>query len=210
MEKSYKKILVPAVYIFAAISLMMGVILLLSGISRYLNEGINYKYTLDNVFNDSIPVVNIQGTDTIIKPYISENVSIGKYFYDFESDISEQESSIIYYENTYMQNSGVDYVSSENFDVVSILDGEVISVEDNEIYGKIVTIKHNDNLLSVYSCLTDVLVNTGYKVAQGEIIASSSKSILNDKTSTLHFEVYYKNNVLDPENLYNLPIEDFR
>lgn len=210
MKENYRKLLLPTVYVGVAVLLMMGVVLLLSGISRYLNEGINYKYTLDNVFEDTIPVVNIESNGNIIKPYIKETVEIGKYFYDFESDSKEQESSIIYYENTYMQNSGVDYVDAEEFDVVSVLDGEVASVETNDIYGTIITIKHTDNLVTVYSSVSNVLVNTGYKVSQGEIIATSSKTALNSEKSTLHFEVYYNNEVLDPETLYTLSIEDFR
>mgnify|MGYP003299714825 CR=1 FL=1 len=43
--------------------------------------------------------------------------------------------TIIIYENTYMQNSGVDYVSSNLFDVVSILGGTIISIEENDILG---------------------------------------------------------------------------
>ncbi len=209
MNKGYKKILIPTVYVFAVVAIMMSVILLLTGISRYLNNRMEYKYTLDNVFENITPVINTTPS-TIIRPYADESVKIGKYFYDFEADASNQESSIIYYENTYMQNSGVDYVNNTTFDVISILDGEVISVEDNDIYGKIITIKHNDNLITVYSSVTDVLVNVGYKVSQGEIIATSNKSNLNNDNSTLHFEVYYKNEVIDPENLYTLTIEDFR
>jgi hypothetical protein len=70
MAKGYQKFLIPVIYIAVAISLMMGVILILSGVSKYLNGGIDYKYTLDNVFNDTTPVVNVKN-DSIIRPYIS-------------------------------------------------------------------------------------------------------------------------------------------
>lgn len=211
MNNSYRKFLVPATYVFAVLAMVVCIIMVLSGISRYINDKVDYKYTLDNVFDETLPVNAVKNTTgEILRPYVSDTVKIGKYFYDKDSESSKQESSIILYENTYMQNSGVDYVDSNDFDVISILDGEVVSVEDSNIYGKIVTIKHTDNFISVYSNVTDILVNTGYKVTKGEIIASSTKSKLNQDNSTLHFEVYYKNKVVDPETLYTLSIEDFR
>ena len=108
------------------------------------------------------------------------------------------------------RNGYVDYVDTKEFDIVSILDGEVISVEDSEVYGKVVTIKHNDNLKSVYSNVTGVLVNVGYKISQGEVFAMSSKSKLNtENESMLHFEVYYKESAIDPENMYTMTVSDF-
>ena len=72
---------------------------------------------------NEIPVVSTP--TTIVRPYLDSSVSIGKGFYDYEGEETEQENSIIYYENTYMQNSGVDYVSKNVFDVITILDGTV-------------------------------------------------------------------------------------
>ena len=89
------------------------------------------------------------------------------------------------------------------------MNGEVESIEDNEIYGKIVTIKHNDNFKSVYSNVKDILVTVGYKVSQGEIIAASNSSKIDkEHASLLHFEVYYKGEAIDPENLYTLSVSE--
>ena len=49
-----------------------------------------------------------------------------------------------------------------------------------------------------------ILINVGYKVSQGEIIATSKKYSLDSGKELLHFEVYYKGNSIDPENLYTL------
>ena len=46
--------------------------------------------------------------------------------YDYESNNQKQEDSLIYFENTYLQNTGVDYVNSESFDVVSVWKKSVI------------------------------------------------------------------------------------
>lgn len=207
----YSKILLPTFYIGVIAVMVLCATLVVSGVKTYLTNREEMKFTIDNVFDeDTTPVVKTE-TDTIVKPYIAESVKVGRYFYDFESDEKKQENSLILYEDTYMQNNGVDYVDSKNFDVVAILDGEVISIEDSEVYGKVVTIKHNDNLKSVYSNVDGVLVSVGYKVHQGEIFAMSAKPKLkSDYESMLHFEVFYKESAIDPENMYTLSVSDFQ
>lgn len=207
----YSKILLPTFYIGIIAVMVLCATLVVSGVKTYLTNREEMKFTIDNVFDeDTTPVVKTK-TDTIVKPYIAESVKVGRYFYDFESDEKKQEKSLILYEDTYMQNNGVDYVDSKNFDIVAILDGEVISIEDSEVYGKVVTIKHNDNLKSVYSNVDGVLVSIGYKVHQGEIFAMSAKPKLqSDYESMLHFEVFYKESAIDPENMYTLSVSDFQ
>src|SRR5574344_2191284 len=186
MKKKNKKIFVPIIYMSVVGIMVLSVVMILNGIQSFIKEKVDYKYTLDTILKDdlTIPVINAKESTTIIRPYISDTVKISKYFYDTSSDVSEQENSLVYYENTYMQNTGVDYNDSQEFDIVSILDGEVIEVKDDEIFGKIVTIKHNDNLSTIYSGIKDVLVNTGYKVTQGEVIAESGVSKINENESS--------------------------
>lgn len=205
------KYLLPVLY-FGVISIMvMCVILVLSGIKSYIVELPNYDYVLDDVFISDVSPVASTKSDSFIRPYLIDTVKVRRYFYDSNSDEEKQKSSIIYYENTYMQNKGIDYVNNEDFDVVSVYDGEVINIEDNLIYGKVVTIKHNDNLITTYSNLTNVLVNVGYKTAAGEIIGSTTKSqIDNDNVSLLHFEVLYQNKNIDPESIYTLNVSQMQ
>lgn len=207
----YSKILLPTFYIGIIAVMVLCSTLVVSGVKTYLINRQEMKFTIDNVFDeDTTPVVKTE-TNIIVKPYISDSVKVGRYFYDFESDEKKQENSLILYEDTYMQNNGVDYVDNKNFDVVAILDGEIISIEDSEVYGKVVTIKHNDNLKSVYSNVDGVLVTVGYKIHQGEIFAMSAKSKLqSDYESMLHFEVFYKESAIDPENMYTMSVSDFQ
>lgn len=209
--KKYSKIIIPSIYVGVIGVMVVSCLLVVSGVKNFISERKDYDYTLDKVFvKDTIPVSKNE-SNMIIKPYTNDKVKVYSYFYDFEGDTKKQLDSLIYYENTYMQNNGVDYSNEEDFDVVSILDGEVISIEDNAIYGKVVTIKHNDNLKSVYSNVKDVLVNVGYKISQGEIFASTtSYKVDTNVKSLLHFEVYYKDNAIDPENLYTMSVSDLK
>ena len=140
--KRFSNYLLPTFYIGIVVLLVISSLLIVNGVKNYLKEEEIPVFTLEEVFsNDVLPVIRNKN-NSIIKPFNYEGVSIGKYFYDYEADETKQESSIIYYENTYLQNDGVDYISDEDFDVVCILDGEVLSIEDSDIYGKILTIKH--------------------------------------------------------------------
>ena len=207
----YYKVLLPIFYIGIIGVMVACILLVITGIKNYVEDSNKTKFTLDSVFEDIVEPVNKTESNTIIKPFTSDKVKVGRTFYDYKSEAKKQESSLIVYENTYMQNNGVDYSNDEEFDVVSILDGEVISIEDNAIYGKVVTIKHNDNLKSVYSNVKNVLVNVGYKISQGEIFASSDTYKVDTKVkSLLHFEVYYKDNAIDPENLYTMSVSDLK
>jgi len=211
MEKA-KRLVVPTVYTISLLLIIGSIFLLVSGISSYFKEIPDYDYAVKNVFNDNNKVLPVQTTKSlIIKPYLSENVSIGKYFYDFEGEREGQEKALVYYENTYMQNSGVDYISNSVFDVVSILDGEVISVEKDNTLGNIVKVKHEKDLISIYQGIDEVSVSKGDSVTQGQILGVSSTSKINPEyNSSLHFEVYYKGEIIDPENLYTLSIEDLQ
>lgn len=156
----------------------------------------------DEVVNQDIPVVATE--PVIVKPYVNESVKIVKNFYDYQGEESVQEDALIYYGNTYMQNSGVDYGLDTEFEVVSILDGTVMEVVDDEILGKTVKIKHNNDLISVYQSLGSVQVKANDTVNQGMIIGKSgSSNVSRDLGNHLHFELYYQGTVVNPENCYN-------
>lgn len=157
--------------------------------------------------SSDMPVVST--SVKIVRPYLDNTVSIAKTFYDYEGEVNQQENSIIFYEDTYMQNSGVDYTSSNIFDVVSILDGTVISVDENDIMGTTVEVRHSNDLISVYQSLSDVIVKKDDQIIQGQIIAKSGFSNINkDLENHLHFELYHKGEIVNPEEYYNKSIDE--
>lgn len=158
-------------------------------------------------YDNDIPVVST--SSIIVRPYLDSNVSIYKTFYDYQDEINNQENSIILYEGTYMQNSGVDYTSDNSFDVISILDGTIINVYENEILGTSIEIRHNNDLISVYQSLSDVTVKEGDNVIQGQILAKSGLSNINKELNNhLHFELYYKGTIVNPEEYYNKSVDE--
>lgn len=158
-------------------------------------------------FNNQIPVIN--DTKLIVRPYTASDIKIAKNFYNYQDDAEKQTNAIIYYEDTYMQNSGVDYGSDNVFDVVAILDGTVQKVSDDPILGKIVEVKHSNDIISVYQSLSQSNVNENDTVKAGEILGKSGESNINkDLGNHLHFELYYKGQVVNPEEYYDKNIED--
>ena len=101
-----------------------------------------------------------------------------KHYYDYQAEKETQEKALIYHENTYMQNSGVDFGGVDKFDVVSVLDGAVINVKDDTLFGKIVEIRHSNEGISLYQSLSEISVKKGDEVKQGQIIGKVVSPIL--------------------------------
>lgn len=164
-------------------------------------EYVSYEILTDNV----MPVSTEQeiNNSEIIRPYTSKDITIGKSYYDYKAEEENQEASIIYYENTYIQNTGVDYVSKEVFDVNSIADGTVISVTQDDIVGQTIKIKHNNDMISVYQSVNDVKVKENDEVTKGQVIATSGTNNINSELGNhLHFELYNQNILVNPEDFF--------
>lgn len=211
--KSVKKIFVPTIYLMAILSVVGCILLTIMSINKYLTESEKFDYSINGLIDNEVKPV--QGEDNtkndvkVIKPFRNEKVTIGRGFYDFEGEQTNQEKSIIFYENTYMQNSGVDYVSDEVFDVISVLAGKVISVDTDEALGNIVKIEHDKNIITTYQGIDKVALKVGDVVSQGTIVGVSGKSLVNSNyTTSLHFEVNYKGELIDPEKFYSLNVNE--
>ncbi len=166
----------------------------------------NLRYVSYEVLTDNVmPVISEQNqqTNAVMKPYTDGSVVIGKTFYDSKAEETSQENAIIYYENTYIQNTGVDYVSKNTFDVNSIAEGKVISVTKDDIVGETIKIEHSNNLISVYQSVSETQVKENDQVVQGQVIAKSgTNSIGSDLGNHLHFELYQDNVLINPEEYF--------
>lgn len=168
----------------------------------------DFDYVSQTIFEDDIPVVNTK--PSIIRPYTDTEVKIVKDFYDFQADEQKQQNSIIYYESTYLQNSGIAYGGKEEaFDVVSILDGTVVSVKEDNTLGKIVEVRHSNEIVSVYQSLSEITVKENDEIKQGTIIGKSgSSNISKELNNHLHFELIIKGQIVNPENYYDKKVDE--
>lgn len=209
--KKIRSLMIPIIY--GACVLAFAISMYFAGViaNKYLfskNSDLQYvdKEITEGLDRD-IPVVSTPSV--IVRPYLNNNVKLSKSFYDYKADSESQEKSIILFEDTYMQNSGVDYSLEEVFDVISILDGSVISVKEDNLLGTTVEVRHSNDLISVYQSLSEVIVKEGDELIQGQIIAKSGISNINkDLGNHLHFELYYKGTIVNPEEYYNKDINE--
>lgn len=193
-----KSFVFPVLYI----SLIFTVIVGLYFTSKVLKQSDNNSlkditYVSKTILDNTIPVISVD--DTISNPYTGDNVKIARYFYNLEDDMDRQKESIIYYNDTYMQSSGIDYTSENSFDVISILEGVVIDIKEDELLGKIVEIKHTNELVSSYAGLSEINVSKGENITKDMKIGKSGSNKINESLGNhLHFEVYKNGINIDP------------
>ncbi len=208
--KRLKRFVLPTVYV-----MVIGVLFIsISFLGNILQSKVEYGNMAVSALKDNVTPVG--KTDNVVeskieRPYVSSNVSISKSFYDMTDDEAKQQNSLVYYENTYLQNSGVLYSSTSAFDVISAFDGKVTNVSKDEILGNFVEITHNPNLKTIYYSLSEVQVKKDDAVMSGDVLGKSGDNSLNGETENcLLFEVYHNGTAIDPEDFYNMSIEDLK
>lgn len=213
-KRKLKGFVLPTVYI-----MVIGILFIsISFIGSALQSKVKYDDNLSvNALEDNVtPVIkNEEETNTtdkkIVKPFTSTAVSISKSYYDMQDDEKTQQNSLVYYENTYLQNSGVLYSSKEAFDILSVYDGTVTNISEDEILGNVVEITHNPNLKTIYYSLGEILVKKDDVINSGTIIGKSGSNLLDEEQDNcLLFEVYYNGNTIDPEDFYNMNINELQ
>ena len=195
-----KRYVIPCLYVVLFATVMTGAFLITKSMKKSEPATPDYNYVSNIVTSDIVPTIS--EAKKLIKPYTDEKVTVGKSFYDYKAEASNQEKSITYYDGSYIQNSGIDYVLDQTFDVVAVLDGTVTNVKQDDILGTIVEIKHDNNYVTTYQSLSDVTVKKDDIVTQGQVIGKSGTNKLDkDMGNHLHFELYTNGQVVDP-NLY--------
>lgn len=205
-----KKLIKPVVYVGTLSVLFLSIALLektTDDETALIQD--DYMYVNSSIFTSNIPVVKEEGEATIQKPYVSDKVEISKKFYDKTSTDEEKENALIYYNDTYMQNSGILYKSNEQFEVVSILEGTVIDVKKDETLGNVVEIKHSNNLISTYEGLSEVSVKKDQTINQGQVIGKSGKLELGEPLeNAILFELIKDGKFVNPLNYFDKKLSE--
>ena len=200
----------PVLYSLVAVgfAFLLGSLYFIDGLySDNSLNGTDSGYVNKTVFDFDVPVVST--SDIIVKPYVDASVVVVKKYYDYQGEAEDQEKSLIYYENTYLQSSGISYGKEDVFDVVSILDGTVTSIKEDATLGKIVEITHSNDIISIYQSLGTINVTENQQIKQGDIIGTSGTcNIESDLNNHLHFELFVKGLVVNPDNYYDKKVSE--
>lgn len=210
-KRKLKFFVMPAVYgiLFATVMLSL-LVLNKVNTTKVSSSDENYTYVNGSIITKTVPTISENTNEVVIeKPYTSDKVSVYKKFYEKDGTDQERENAILFYNNTYVQNTGLIYKGEEQFDVISVLNGTVVDVKDDETLGKVVEIKHDNNLITTYQGLSNVTVKKNQTVNQGDIIGKSGKIKINDDLeNALLFEIIHNGNLVNPEKYINKKINE--
>ena len=207
-ERRLKRSVIYAVYALGIVSLI-GTIYLVEGAlsnNTYVSDQ-KFEYVTKTIFDNPVPVV--VEVSELTRPYKDSDIKVLRSYYDYKADSQSQENSLIYYEGTYLQNSGVSYGREEVFEVVAIKDGTVLEVKEDDLLGKIIQIKHKDDTVSIYQSLGEVAVEKDEVVVKGQTIGKSgSSNVEKDLGNHVHFELIVSGNTINPEQYFSENIKN--
>ena len=207
MKRQLKKSVVYSLYAISFVMLISGVGILLSVLKKGVTP--TYEYVSKGIldYQENIKVVN--SGESITRPYTETNMNLVKGYYDYKAESESQEKSLIYYEDTYIQSSGVSYSTGSAFDVVSVLPGTVKEVKEDDTLGNIITIEHANGIVSIYQSVSDILVKAGDQVMNGQKLAKSSTSnISKELENHLYFELVINGECVNPEEYYDKTVNE--
>ena len=203
-----KSWVVIGVYLLAVGAIVSSLYLVGKVLKSSLYDDTNLSYIYHDLIR-STAVVNSSADEKIIKPFTLEEVSVVKGFYEKDAESKTQEQALIYYENTYMPNTGVLYGAKNSFDVISVADGTVESIVADELIGNIVTIKHTNNLISRYESINEVNIMVGDALKKGDVIGTAGENKIDSTYDyMLLFEVEHNGTFVNPENIFGMNVKE--
>ncbi len=207
-KRKLKNFVLPTIYLLITICIFTGIIFVSRDVSL-TDKDYDYGTEVLQENVESVIVEDTIATSTITSPVKSGEAEIGVHFYKKDADASSQEQSLIYYENTYLPNTGVLYTSDKEFKVIPVFSGKVTEIIEDDFFGKCIVVEHNNNLKTYYYGLDNIEVKVGDEITtENSLGMSKNNEIINTKKSFL-LEVYYNNELIDPETFIGTKISDY-
>jgi len=207
-KRKLRGYVLPTIYMMSIAAMFVGVNLLSKTIQGTTYD--SYNFVMSAFKNNVVSVVNTTNNN-VAKPYASEKVVVNKNYYDINADEKKQQNSLIYYEKTYMENTGILYTASEKFDALATMDGTIKNIKEDEILGIVVEVINTDKVSTIYYSLGELNVAVGDLVKQGDVIGTSGPNKLDStENNSMLFEVYINGNLVNPEDYYNMKINELK
>ena len=156
--------------------------------------------------DDNNPPVEPEPNPTFQLP-IKESYVISREFFDLDSDKTGLLDAVVNNGTTYSDSRGISFKEKDNkiFNVYSVLPGEVISVTGNSesLEGFVIKVKHENDLISVYSSLSSVTVNIGDIVDNDTKIGVSGTNIKDTGAGIhVHLQILYAGKYINPKSAF--------
>jgi stage II sporulation protein Q len=206
-----KRWVIPAIYIASAAIILTGVLWYQNSKDLGSNK---LDYNATDISGKKIneqPAIEVnRSMENFVMPVSTpENVVIQKPFYDYDGKKEEQVAALVEYNNSYHPNTGIDITMKDKkeFDVVAALSGFVIDVREDSLLGNVIEIEHDKGIVTQYSSLSDIQVEAGEEIEQGQPIAKAGKSLYNEEAGIhVHFEIRKDNIAVNPSDYFNKPL----
>jgi biotin carboxyl carrier protein len=108
-----------------------------------------------------------------------------------------------HWDGGYLGHSGIDFAAPAGTEIYAAADGEVISAEWLGLYGRTIILDHGSELHTLYAHCSELLVNEGDTVTQGQTIALVGDSGAAEHTH-LHFGVRDGGSYVNPRDFVDL------
>lgn len=156
-------------------------------------------------------VIPVTGLNEVVKmPYTDENVDVIVPFYNEEAPEKEKQAALVYYNNFYYPNKGIDLAkeSGGSFEVVASMTGTVMEARKDSLLGYIVELDHGHGIKTHYQSLDNLQVEVGSVIKQGDVIGYASNNLYNKEAGThLYFELRADGIAVNPVDFFNQPLE---
>ena len=201
-----KRWVFPAIYIASAAIILTAVLWYQT--SNNASDKYDYKSTDIAGKKGQEPAVEVSKTFEDFKmPVENADAAVVKTkFYDFNGKTEDQEAALVFYNNTYQPNTGIDVTvkDGESFDVVASLSGTVTRVEEDAVLGNVIELEHDKGIVTQYQSVKDIKIKVGDEVKQGQVIAKAGQSLFNEKAGThVHFEIRKDGIAVNPSDYFN-------
>lgn len=160
----------------------------------------------DPVISEEQPIETSVQQESMRYPFDEmyvDRATIVQDFYDAQADAADQQDALFVFNNTYTTSNGISIaIDEEPFQVLAALSGVVESVEVDAFVGNTVTLTHENGFVTKYSSLSDVVVEEGDEVLQGNPLGTAVANESNPEAGVhLHFQVLQNGAYINPRSL---------
>lgn len=191
--------------------------LILTGMLIYQVNGTSQSSKKEQdqvVFNQDKPTNPLNAGEEVFQwPSEQAATQVVQPFYDSAGTQQEQQAALVNYNNTYVQNTGVNISAkdSQPFTVTAALSGKVVTVKKDSLLGNVVTLQHSNGVTTLYQSLAATYVKLGQEVKQGDVIGTAGTEAINKSMAIhAHFEIRKNGIPVNPETSMNKATADIK
>ncbi|WP_335871200.1 M23 family metallopeptidase [Bacillus sp. 2205SS5-2] len=203
----------PAIYLASAAIIITAILWYQSAGDELTGEPQDFGYVENGAVGQKKyddPAVPVNALQEMFQMPVKDpnKVVIEKQFYDPEASAEEQEAALVFFENTFYENTGIDIsMKGEEFDVLAAMSGTVTAVEEDPLLGHYIIMEHSDGVATRYQSVKAPVVSVGDSVNQGDTLGKAGQSKFNEEAGVhVHFEIRKDSVALNPIEFFDKPL----